>query len=228
MTIPSGGSTAPPPPDIDDWLSLLDQVLRGLHHALNNRIGTLSALVELADLSELPPDGSAFKAVAADLARLTECNHVVDLLHRDLAAGEEPLMVDDVLADAYAVHRYLHDVRDVQVTAAATRSPEPVRVHRWVLLRVLSLLLYDARRLAKQLDHLVVAGTDGDAEWVRVNFNIVDGLGRPTEGVPKSFGGRHADALAETLGGSVFREPGAVGVRLPTLKARRAREAGSR
>ena len=228
MTISSGSSHAPAVDDIEDWLSLLDQVLQGLHHALNNRVGTLSALIELAELSELPADGSAFKAVTADLERLGDCNHVIDLLHRDTAAGEEPLMVDDVLTDAYAIHRYLHDVRDVQVTAAPTRAAEPVRVHRWVLLRTLSLLLYDARRLAKRLDRFVVAGTDADAEWVRVSFRVDDGAGSGVGDVPASFGGRHAEVLAEQLGGNVFREAGEVGVRLPTLKSRRAREAALR
>jgi hypothetical protein len=228
LTISSGGSHASADEDIEDWLSFVDQVLQGLHHALNNRIGTLSALIELAELSELPADGSAFKAVTADLARLGECNHVIDLLRRDTAAGEEPLMVDDVLTDAYAIHRYLHDVRDVQVTAGPTRAAEPVRVHRWVLVRTLSLLLYDARHLAKRLDRFVVAGTDADAEWVRVSFRVDDGVGRSVDDVPVSFGGHHADVLAGLLGGNVFREPGAVGVRLPTLKARREREAALR
>jgi hypothetical protein len=228
LTISSGGSHASADDDIEDWLSLLDQVLQGLHHALNNRIGTLSALIELAELSELPADGSAFKAVTSDIERLGDCNHVIDLLHRDSAAGEEPLMVDDVLTDAYAIHRYLHDVRDVQVTASPARAAEPVRVHRWVLLRALSLLLYDARRLAKSLDRFVVAATDADAEWVRVSFRVDDGAGGSVDAVPASFGGRHAEVLAERLGGNVFREAGAVGMRLPTLKARRARESALR
>ncbi|MFI5229152.1 MAG: hypothetical protein ACHQWU_08790 [Gemmatimonadales bacterium] len=228
MTISPGGSLPLAADDIDDWLSLLDQVLQGLHHALNNRIGTLSALVELAQLGELPADGSAIKSVAADLERLAECNHAVDLLHRDRAAGEEPLLVDDVLADVYVVHRFLHDVRDVKVIAAPARAPEPVRVERWALFRTLSLLLYDARRLAKELDQAIVTGTSADADWVRVVFRVDDGAGRSAAGVPVSFGGRHAESLAEAFGGSVFREPGEVGLRLPSLKARRAREAALR
>jgi hypothetical protein len=227
LTISPGGLLPFAADDIDDWLSLLDQVLQGLHHALNNRIGTLSALVELAQLGELPADGSAIKSVAADLERLTECNHAVDLLRRD-SADEEPLMVDDVLADVFVVHRFLHDVRDVKVAAAPAHAAEPVRAHRWALFRALSLLLYDARRLAKQLDRGVVTGTSADAEWVRVAFRLDDGAGHSVDEVPASFGRRHAESLAEALGGSVFREPGEVGLRLPSLKARRAREAALR
>jgi hypothetical protein len=228
LTISSGGSHASAADDIEDWLSLLDQVLQGLHHALNNRIGTLSALIELAELSELPPDGSALKAVTADVERLGECNHVIDLLRRDDAAGEEPLMVDDVLIDVYAIHRFLHDVRDVQVTAPPTRSAEPVRVHRWLLLRTLALLLYDARRLAKRLDRFVVVGTSADEESVTVSFRVENGVGDLADEVPSSLGGRHAEVLATTLGGSAFRAAGEVGVRVPTLKAVRLRRPPSK
>lgn len=208
--------------DLEDWLALLDQALQGLHHALNNRIGTLSALVELTELKELPADGSAAKRAASDLERLEECNKVVHLLRRDHAAGEEALMLDDVLDDAYAIHRYLHDVRDVQVTAAPEKAGEPVRVERWALVRVLTLLLYDARRLAKRLDKLVRTSTRSDEHWVHVEFRVGgenhDSIGE----VPESTSGRYAESVATAFGGDVQRSAGAVVVRVPTLKARRA------
>ena len=87
----------------------MDQALHGLHHALNNRIGSLSALVELYQFGDLPADGSGFENLAADLTRLEDCNRMVRLLPRDAVAGEEPLILDDVLADVFAIHRYLHD-----------------------------------------------------------------------------------------------------------------------
>lgn len=211
--------------DVEDWLALLDHALQGVHHALNNRIGTLSALVELAQLEELPPDGSAMKSVAADLGRLEECNRVVRLLPREHAAGEEPLMVDDVLTNVYAIHRFLHDVRDVPVTAPSARAAEPVRVERWALVRVLTLLLYDARRLAKRMDTLVRTSVESDEQWVRIDFRVGENGESAVSDVPTSFGGRYAELVGEALGGSVVREAGVVTVRLPTLKARRAREA---
>ena len=49
-----------------EWLEIVDEALKGLHHALNNRIGSLSALVELHQLGDLPADGSGFENLAAD------------------------------------------------------------------------------------------------------------------------------------------------------------------
>src|SRR6476620_8659642 len=135
------GASKPPLEGVEEWIELVDQALQGLHHALNNRIGSLSALVELHQLGDLPADGTGFESLAADLTRLEDCNRMVRLLPRDSVAGEEPLILDDVLADVFAIHRYLHDARDLQVTIVPTRYVEPVRVERWALIRVLTMLL---------------------------------------------------------------------------------------
>lgn len=209
-------------PEIDgvqEWLDLVDQALQGLHHALNNRIGSLSALVELFQLGDLPPDGSGFENLSADLTRLEDCNRMVRLLPRDVSAGEEPVILDDVLADVFAVHRFLHDIRDSQITIVPTRYVEPVRVPRWALVRVLTMLLVDAKRLARDLKAVVRAVTESDEQWVRVEFRV----GAPLVAeIPASSGTRYAELLAATFGGTVTRRPGVAELRLPTLKARRA------
>ena len=204
---------------VEEWLDLVDRALEGLHHALNNRIGSLSALVELYQLGDLPTDGSGFGNLAADLTRLGECNRVIRLLPRDSVAGEEPLILDDVLADVLAIHRYLHDVRDLQVTIVPTRYVEPVRVERWALVRVLTLLLADAKRLAKANATTVRAVTESDEAWVRVELRIGSPL---LEAVPVPAKGPYAELVATSFGGLVTRRSGVVELQLPTLKARRA------
>jgi len=204
---------------VEEWLDLVDHALQGLHHALNNRIGSLSALVELYQLGDLPPDGSGFENLAADLARLEDCNRMVRLLPRDTVAGEEPLILDDVLADVFAIHRFLHDVRDQQVTIVPTRYVEPVRVERWALVRVLALLLADAKRLALTLNTSVRAVTESDEQAVRIEFRVGSPL---VDDLPISARGPYAELVASSIGGLVTRRPGVAELRLPTLKARRA------
>ena len=212
------GASKPPLEGVEEWIELVDQALQGLHHALNNRIGSLSALVELQQLGDLPPDGTGLESLGADLTRLEDCNRMVRLLPRDSVAGEEPLILDDVLADVFAIHRYLHDARDLQVTIVPTRYVEPVRVERWALIRVLALLLADAKRLAKSTESAVRAATESDEQWVRVEFRV----GTSVAETPQPALSRYAAALAETFGGKVERRAGLVELRLPTLKARRA------
>ncbi|HEY4133108.1 MAG TPA: hypothetical protein VGM50_21000 [Gemmatimonadaceae bacterium] len=172
-------------------------------------------------MGDLPPDGSGFENLAADLARLEDCNRMVRLLPRDGVVGEEPLILDDVLADVFAIHRFLHDVRDLQVTIVPTRYVEPVRVERWALVRVLTLLLADAKRLAQDSSSIVRAVTESDEQWVRVEFRVGSPL---VAGTPQAGrkGGRYAELVAATFGGTVNRKPGIAELRLPTLKSRRA------
>jgi hypothetical protein len=213
------GSTPAAIDGLEEWMELVDQALQGLHHALNNRIGSLSAVVELLQMGDFPADGAGFENLAADLTRLEDCNRVLRLLPCDSASSEEPLILDDVLADVFTIHRFLHDVRDLQVSIVPTRYVEPVRLERWALVRVLTLLLADAKRLAKRCDAVVRAVTESDEQWVRVEFRV----GTPLVAeVPSPGGGRYAELLAERFGGAVSRRPGVAELRLPTLKARRA------
>jgi hypothetical protein len=214
----SAPDASPVEEGVVEWLDVVDQALQGLHHALNNRIGSLSALVELQQLGDLPEDGSGLESLEADLRRLEDANRVIRLLPRDAVVGEESLILDDVLADVLAIHRFLHDVRDQQVTIVPTRYVEPVRVERWAAVRVLTLLLNDAKRLAKTMSTSVRASTESDEQWVRVEFR----LAAPSADVVPSARGRYAELVAGGFGGSVTRKPGAVELRLPTLKARRA------
>jgi hypothetical protein len=216
MTIES--ARAAPIEGADEWLNLVDLVLRGLHHDLNNRLGSLSAMVELLQLGDALPDGSAYETLAGDLARLGEANRVIRLVPRDQTAGEEPLILDDVLADVLAVHRFLHDVRDVKVTIVPTRYVEPVRCERWALLHVLVVLLMEAKQLAKDSSTIVRAATESDEQTVRVQFQI----GAPMLGETPTALGSYAESVAATFGGAVTRRAGVAELRMPTLKARRA------
>lgn len=215
------GASNPPPPleGIEEWLELVELALQGLHHALNNRIGSLSALVELYQIGDLPDEGSGFQNVGADLKRLEEANRVIRLLPGAPGIGEEALILDDVLADVLAIHRHVHDMREFQVTIVPMRYVEPVRVERWALVRVLALLLADAKRLARRLNVSVRAVTESDEQWVRVEFRVGS---PPVADTPYASRSRYAEALAEMFGGSVERRAGVVALRLPTLKARRA------
>lgn len=205
----------------DEWLDLMDQALQGLHHALNNRVGSLSALLELLHANAVSADRCGFGDVAAELARLEDCSRLVRLLPRDGVAGEEALILDDVIADAFAIHGFLHDVRDVSVTIVPTRFVEPVRVERWALVRVLTLLLNDAKRLAAQLGVGVRVVVESDDQWVSVEFRVGT---HPAREAPTSARGRYSEIVAKSFGGTVSRRAGVAELRMPTLKARRAAE----
>ena len=207
-------SPAPPIEGLEEWVELVDQALQGLHHVLDSSIGSITT--QLGDSSA---GGAGFPNLATELARLDDCNRIVRLLPQDAIAGEETLFLGDVLADVLAIHHYLHDARDLQVTIVPAQSVERVRVERWALVRVLALLLADAKRLAKQAETTVRAITESDDAWVCVEFQV----GQPTVAeTPGPSRGPYAALLAETFGGKVERRAGIAELRLPTLESRRA------
>lgn len=203
---------------VGEWLLIVDQACHGIHHAINNRIGSLSALLELTRLGDLPPNDPAFASLGTELTRLEDCARMVRLLPES-NAGEEPLIVDDVLADVLAVHAFLHELRETPLTIAPTRFVEPVRAERWALVRVLVLILADAKRVARAHRQRVHAGIESDERWVRIEFQV--GPEAVVE-TPLPARAPYAESLAASIGGSVSRRPGAVELRLPTLKMRRA------
>lgn len=206
----------------DEWLLIVDQVCHGIHHALNNRIGSLSALLELTRLGDLPPNDPAFASLSAELTRLEECARTVRLLPR-ASMGEEPLIIDDVLADVLAVHVFLHDLRETPLSLSPTRFVEPVRAERWALVRALVLMLADAKRLAKANRASVKSSVESDERWVRVAFRVEP---VPVGEVPAPARSAYAEALARVVGGAITREEGRIELRLPTLKTRRADRSG--
>ncbi|HEY4306818.1 MAG TPA: hypothetical protein VGM82_20275 [Gemmatimonadaceae bacterium] len=216
MTLES--ENAAPIKGADEWLNLVDEIFRGLHHDLNNRLGSLSAMVELLQLGDAPADGPAFSTLAGDISRLGEANRMIRLLPRDPGAGEEPLILDDVLADVFAIHRFLHDIRDVQVTIVPTRFVEPIRCERWAILHALVLLLAEAKRLAKDSNAVVRSVTESDEQTLCVRFQI----GAPLLAETPASLGVYAENVAATFGGTITRKAGAAELRMPTLKARRA------
>jgi hypothetical protein len=205
---------APPIEGLEEWVELVDQALHGLHYVLDSCIGSIST--RLGDSSAV---GAGFPNLTTELARLDDCNRLVRLLPQDAIAGEETLILDDVLADVLAIHHYFHDARDLQVTIVPARSVEPIRVERWALVRVLALLLADAKRLAKQAETTVRAITESDDAWVCVEFQV----GQPTVAeTPGPSRGPYAALLAETFGAKVERRAGIAELRVPTLESRRA------
>ena len=214
------GAAAAEPEGADEWLLIVDQVCHGIHHALNNRIGSLSALLELTRLGDLSPNDPAFASLSSELTRLEECSRTVRLLPR-AAVGEEPLIIDDVLADVLAVHMFLHELRETPLSLSPTRFVEPVRAERWALVRALVLMLADAKRLAKTARAAVKTSVESDERWVRVAFRVEP---TPVGEVPTPLRSPYAESLAASINGTITRGEGRIELRLPTLKMRRAEQ----
>ena len=201
----------------DEWLELVDQVLLGLDHALNNRLGALRAFAELLQDEHWRTTSAATESVHKEVARLEETTSVVRLLARPRQASQTGLILEEVMADAVRIQSMLYDVRDTPIDFVPGPPLEPVWSERSGLIRLLSVILYKLRRIAREPDtaRAVRLSMDSDEEWARITFTSSAPIG-------ESVISDYAVALARSLGAEWRPMTGALELRLPTLKAHRA------
>ena len=188
-----------------EWIRHVENVLRGVAHALNNRAAALAALVELtSEPAEAP-------AVLREIVS-TEQQRVRDLVQviRALGpprAGEEAFLPVDVVQEVALLLDHYPAMRDGGMQIDATQAA-PVRAPRWAFARALLAL---SAGLAGAPARMVIT-TDGD--WLVICSDA------GTEQAPP------ISALARELARHMGGEPlaGAYGIRLPTLAALRQRE----
>jgi C4-dicarboxylate-specific signal transduction histidine kinase len=202
----------------DEWLELVDQVLLGLDHALNNRLGALRAFAELLRDEHWRTTSAATESVHKEVARLEETTSVVRLLARPRQASETGLIVEEVMTDVVRIQSMLYDVRDTPIDFVPGPPLEPVWSERSGLIRLLSVALYKMRRMAREADTLGVVrlSTESDEEFARITLAS---SGPRSESAISGY----AATLAHSLGAEWRLAGGGLELRLPTLKSHRAR-----
>jgi hypothetical protein len=191
------------------WTLLLEDLLRGLVHAMNNRVTALSAFAELAAVD----DGALeIDMLRQEIHRL----HAVSSLVSVLASRNdelEALEVSAVLDMALEIHSHHPRMRSVPCTLEKAGAILPVRVPRWALLR-LTLLMIDAAKRAGGESHATTVAVWLSGDDAVVRLHLVS---------PQPLGVAAAD-LARRCGGVMSYANGEVVLELPSLLELRRRE----
>jgi hypothetical protein len=189
-----------------EWGALVESVLRGVAHGLNNRGAALAALIELTSEPAEQP------AVLREILE-TEQRRVRDLVQAVRTIGApsgdaEALMPEDVVADARAVIDQHPDLRDgaLQIDVA---QASPVRASRQTFARLLLALAAGLIGGTRTRPRRLSVATAGD--WLIVAADA--------SGVAMST---LAAELARQVGGELLADR--YGIRMPTLAALRRRE----
>jgi signal transduction histidine kinase len=200
----------------DEWLELVDQVLLGLDHALNNRLGALRAFAELLRDEAWRTTSAATDSVQKEVARLEETTSVVRLLARPRRPAETGLILEDVLHDVLRLQSMLYDVRNTPIELVPGPPTEPVWSERFALIRLLSLLLYALRRQARDAggDGGLTLTTESDERWVRIKVST------PASANVSTIGD-YAASIASSLDAELRMVDGTLELTLPTLKSHR-------
>ena len=201
----------------DEWLDLVDHVLLGLDHALNNRLGALRAFAELLRDEHWRTTTAATESIHKEVARLEETTSVVRLLARPRQPAETGLILEEVMTDVVRIQSLLYDVRDTPIDFVPGPPLEPVWSDRSALLRLLSVILYALRRGAREagVSGAVRVSMESDEERARITFTS-------PVAIVESAIGDSTWALAHSVGAERRVSRGGLELRLPTLKAQRA------
>lgn len=208
------------------WLSVHDDLLRGLAHAFSNRVATVAAIAALFDPSRVP-DERVLTGLRMDADRLDGLLEQLRQLPRRADADLEPMMPGDSVRAALALFDHHPEYRDIECRAIVADDVQPVRADPLALQHALCVALTAACRVATGSDgtaraHVRIAlSTEGDVVRIEVSTDGSTGEG--------DAGALALDALAidwllARSNGRGHPYPYGCLIELPTLQAsRRAR-----
>lgn len=217
-----GESVSGEHPGAARWLSIHDDLLRGLTHALSNRIGTISAI---AYMLELKPAALAttVATLRAESEQLEELLHLMRVLPRRADAVFEPVIPTDATTQALKLHAHHPEHRDMHVSIRVEGDLQPAYVDPAVLTMAVAAALGAVHRCV---------GTGGNATLtISSSTDVVRILVQPardtsvTEGAMVERTRTNAvDAITWLLApyrGVGMEETHGIAVIIPTLQAAR-------
>jgi hypothetical protein len=202
------------------WLVLQNELLRGVTHAMSNRVATLSAVVYLLEYEDVTP-AQAAESLRCEAERMDALLQLLRQLPSRVDAACEPVLALEIVAQATALHEHHADLRALPVVVAGADDVLPCFVDPHVLLQALLLLLTVVKRQPGA--SAVTVQVDGDAEEVRLTVTATADAGVADQRARQDVEAAH-HLLARVEGRVVRGATGGVVVVLPTLLA--ARRAG--
>ncbi|MCA0375401.1 MAG: hypothetical protein LCH84_07015 [Gemmatimonadetes bacterium] len=206
------------------WLTLHDDLLRGLAHALGNRLGTVTATASILEAGRAP-DPRLVAGLQADAGRLEGLLEAVRMLPLRVDAEAEPLLVTDAIAAAerlVAEHPLLHDR---QVALHTVGDIPPVRVPFGALVQACAVVLLAGARVTAQAGGHIAATLTADAQGVCFRAGAHEGAAPGEEAADEllEHDARAIDWLLGAHGGvGQVREGGCLLTLPPLVSAPRA------
>lgn len=216
--LPTGYPAETLPLDIA-WNTVRDALLRGLTHALSNRVMAITTLADLAgDASAVATTRSV---LASEAGRLDALLHQYRLLSPAPPSPAEPINIADLVAPLVDLAARHPDVVGTPCDVRLTAGVQPAFVDAGQVGRIVPALVVAAMRAARRVQPpRVQVDVRGDARWVVVGASAGDAIG--TGALPgETDAGVTAIGITETPGGARYE------LLMPTLAAARRRDRAS-
>ncbi len=201
-------------PPLAEWVTLSEMLMRGLVHALNNRVTALGAFLELAAMgdAEFTPE----RVLPGEIQSLQRVNALFRALLEEVSAAEA-MEITPVIDDALALHAHHPRLRTLRCEIEHVGAPVPLRVPRWAFVRLVLLYMEAAKLAADRAGRTVAVLTLTSTDETVV-------LRTPSTDAPMPYAGM----MAEACGGTLRNEGDSLVLSLPTLLEVRRRERAAR
>jgi len=195
------------------WLTIHDELLRGLAHAISNRMATFAAAAEELD-ARVAPNPRCIDGIRSDTDRLEGLLQLLRQLPRRAGAALEPMLLTDAVEQARRLAEEHPAMRGRSIVLELQGDVLPVRAEPSAVAHASTVALLAAARLGDGAI-VVTLRVDGDhvelkarPEYRQANVDVDDDL--------------HAiDWLVAPSNGRVHPDPDACAFQLLTLQAAR-------
>lgn len=217
--------------------ALRDAILRGMAHALSNRVAALGGINGLVDPGQIWTERLS-KALHDEARRLEDILRLMRLLPDDGRGMAGAVELQPLIPDVVALHAYHSALLQVECAVVHDRATMPVFANRPRLVQALLLVIDEVKRHARPRGARVVVSYGGDAERVAIRVATEPSTTPPATSVARASGDGASTAAIDSalraaigrVGGShdvvVSEENGELRVELtvPTLAAGRRGE----
>src|SRR5205085_2142994 len=129
------------------WLKIHDELLRGLAHALSNRVATIDAATYMLALDGADVQGQS-ATLRGEIERLEALLNAMRLLPRQADALAEPFMPGDAIQAALTLIEHHGELRDLQCDVVTQGDVPPVFTDPQALQHALLVAIAAAGRAA--------------------------------------------------------------------------------
>ena len=177
-----------PAPDTASFDVLRDAILRGMAHALSNRVAALGGISGLADPGQVWTERLS-KALNDEARRLEDILRLLRLLPNDGRGEPGAVELQPLVPDVIVLHGYQSALLQVECTAVHDRETMPVFANRPQLVHALLLAIDAAKRHAQPRGARVSVSYRGDAERVTIRVATEPSAVPPKAGLTTSGNG---------------------------------------
>jgi hypothetical protein len=159
---------------VEHWLSIHDELLRGIMHSMSNRIATISAGVWVIGEAGVAAHADSVRSLQGEVDQMEQLLIQLRMLPRQSEPVLEPLLPHESVKTAIALHEHHSDFRNIERWIVDAESVKPARADPHALLHALLVAINVACEAAQDSRIAVTIRSDDEYVTFTATGDVVD------------------------------------------------------